>query len=51
VEADDDLLLDRVVKRDGEVVRDEMLIWKAREQDYFESQNVKGSAHIHMRGQ
>ncbi len=51
VEADDDLLLDRVVKRDGEVVRDEMLIWKAREQDYFESQNAKGSAHIHMRGQ
>ena len=51
VEADDDLLLDRVVERDGEVVRDEMLIWKARERSYFELHGVKQAAHIHMRGQ
>lgn len=51
VEADEDLLLDRVVERDGEVVRDEMLIWKTRESSYFELHDVKRSAHIHMRGQ
>lgn len=51
VEADEDLLLDRVVQRDGEVVRDEMLIWKARERDYFDLHNVKQAAHIHMQGQ
>ena len=51
VEADDDLLLDRVVQRDGEVVRDEMLIWKSRERSYFELHDVKQAAHIHMQGQ
>jgi uridine kinase len=51
VEADDDLLLDRVVQRDGEGVRDEMLIWKDRERAYFESNAVKNAAHIHLRGQ
>jgi uridine kinase len=51
VEADENLLLDRVVQRDGEGVRDEMLIWKAREQAYFELHEVKQSAQIHLRGQ
>ena len=51
VEADDDLLLDRVVQRDGEGVRDEMLIWKARERTYFELNDVKNSAQIHLLGQ
>jgi uridine kinase len=51
VEADENLLLDRVVERDGEVVRDEMLIWKARERTYFELHDVKRSAHFHFRGQ
>ena len=51
VEADDRLLLDRVVQRDGEVVRDEMLIWKSRERSYFELHDVKRAAQIHMQGQ
>lgn len=51
IEADENLLLDRVVERDGEVVRDEMLIWKARERSFFELHDVKRSAHIHLRGQ
>ena len=51
VEADENLLLDRVIERDGEVVRDEMMIWKARERTYFELHNVKRSSHIHMQGQ
>jgi uridine kinase len=51
VEADDDLLLDRVVQRDGEGVRDEMLIWKDREHSYFELHSVKNAAQIHLLGQ
>jgi uridine kinase len=51
VEADEDLLLDRVVQRDGEVVRNEMLIWKARERSYFDLHDVKRSAHMHLQGQ
>ena len=51
VEADENLLLDRVVQRDGEVVRNEMLIWKARERSYFDLHDVKRSAHIHLHGQ
>jgi uridine kinase len=51
VEADDDLLLDRVVQRDGEGVRHEMLIWKDRERTYFELNDVKNAANFHLRGQ
>lgn len=51
VEADEDLLLDRVVQRDGESIRDEMLIWKVREQTYFDSNEVKRAAHIQISGQ
>ena len=51
IEADEELLLDRVVQRDGEVVRDEMMIWKARERDYFELHQVKHAAHFHFVGQ
>ena len=51
VEADEHLLLDRVVERDGFTVRDEMLIWKVRERDYFELHGVKQAAQIHLRGQ
>jgi cytidylate kinase len=51
VEADEHLLLDRVVERDGLAIRDEMLIWKSREQAYFELHGVKEAAQIHLRGQ
>lgn len=51
VEAAEDLLLDRVIQRDGESIRDEMLIWKVREQNYFDSNDVKGSAHLQISGQ
>ena len=51
IEADEELLLDRVLQRDGEVIRDEMLIWKSREASYFELHNVKQSAMIHLSGQ
>jgi energy-coupling factor transporter ATP-binding protein EcfA2 len=51
IEADENLLLDRVVQRDGEVVRNEMLIWKARESSFFDLHDVKREAHIHMQGE
>jgi cytidylate kinase len=51
VEADEDLLLDRVVQRDGEAVRNEMLAWKTRERAYFELHNVRNAAQIHLQGQ
>ena len=51
IEADEELLLDRVVQRDGEEVRDEMMLWKTRERDYFELHQVKHVAHFHFIGQ
>ena len=51
IEADEELLLERVVKRDGESVRAEMLIWQEREKAYFELHEVKNSANLHLRGQ
>jgi hypothetical protein len=51
VEADDHLLLDRVVQRDGEAVRNEMLVWKARERAYFDLHDVRNAAQIHLQGQ
>lgn len=51
IEADEDLLLERVVTRDGESVRGEMLKWQAREKAYFELHAVKNCADLHCRGQ
>ena len=51
IEADENLLLERVVKRDGEAVRAEMLIWQERERAYFDFHEVKNSANLHLRGQ
>jgi len=51
IDADEELRLDRVLQRDGEVIRDEMLIWMSRETSYFELHDVKHSAMIHLSGQ
>ena len=51
IEAAEELLLDRVVHRDGEIVRDEMLIWKSKERSYFELHQVKESANFQLLGQ
>lgn len=51
VEADNEILLDRVVKRDGESIRDEMLNWKVCEQTYFDSNDVKQAANFQVIGQ
>ena len=44
VEGPADELLDRVLARDGEHIRDEMLKWRIREHEYFERESVKASA-------
>lgn len=44
VEGDSEVLLDRVLNRDGEHIRDEMLKWQVREREYFERENVRTSA-------
>lgn len=51
IEADEELRLERVVKRDGESVRAEMLIWQEREKAYFDLHAVKSSADLQFRGQ
>lgn len=51
VEADEELLLNRVVARDGEVVRAHMESWQLSEKLYFESQEVKKFADFNFRGE
>ena len=44
VEGEADVLLDRVLARDGEHIRDEMITWQVREQEYFAREDVKAHA-------
>ena len=46
VEAPDELLLDRVLNRDGEHLRDHMLIWQQDEWDYFEQHDIRGNSDV-----
>lgn len=50
IESDPEVLVDRVVARDGEQLRSEILRWQVREAEYFELHNVKNSADIQLRG-
>ncbi len=50
IEADQDLLLDRVLKRDGEEIRDEMLRWQLLEKAYFDEYSIKQNADLHLIG-
>ena len=51
IEADEELRLERVIARDGESIRAEMLIWQEREKAYFDLHEVKRFADLHFRGQ
>ena len=44
VEGEADVLLDRVLARDGEHIRDEMIKWQLREQEYFAREDVLAHA-------
>jgi len=50
IESDPDLLVDRVVARDGEELRSEIMRWQIREAEYFALHKVKENAQIRLRG-
>ena len=50
IEADEELLLDRVLKRDGEQIRSEMIQWQRDERKYFSEHSIRENADIHMVG-
>ena len=50
IEAEPESLLNRLVDRDGEHLRDELLRWQQHESTYFASHGVKQAAHLHIRG-
>lgn len=50
IESDPSLLVERVVERDGEQLRDEIAQWQERESQFHALHNVKESAHMQLRG-
>ena len=51
VEASSELLVERIVARDGEQVREEIGRWQKREADYFTKYNVKENSDLVIRGE
>jgi len=50
IESDPQSLVDRVLGRDGEYLRDDMLRWQLHESKYFAAHEVKQAADLHLRG-
>ncbi len=50
IEANSEILLNRVLKRDGESIRDNMLNWQKREKEYFSIQDTKNHCEIWIDG-
>ncbi|MEI6405726.1 MAG: AAA family ATPase [Actinomycetes bacterium] len=50
VEASSELLIERVVARDGEQVRDELIGWQKRESEFFAHHQVKENSEFLIRG-
>ena len=50
IEARSSVLMDRVVARDGEAVRAEMITWQAHEAFFFENYSVREQADVRLRG-
>ncbi len=50
IESEPELLVERVVERDGEQLRDDIVRWQNREAEYFNKHEVKASADVHLRG-
>ena len=46
----EELLLDRVLQRDGEHLREHMLAWQIAEREYFENFQIEANADIHLTG-
>jgi len=51
IESEPESLLSRLVDRDGEYLRDDLLRWQQHESEYFAAQGVKQAAHLHLRGE
>jgi len=50
IESDPQSLVSRVLDRDGEQLRDDILRWQLHESEYFAAQGVKQAADLHLRG-
>ena len=50
IESDPESLVDRVLNRDGEQLRDDLLRWQQHESRYFATHDVKKAADLHLRG-
>lgn len=50
IAANPNVVVERIVSRDGEAVRPELSEWQRRELAYFESQQIKQRAHLQLSG-
>jgi uridine kinase len=50
ISAPDELLLDRVLNRDGSHLRDQMLAWQVAEREYFTQFSIETNADVHLSG-
>lgn len=51
IEANPELLLERVIARDGEYVRADMETWQTHESFFFENYSVREQADVRLRGE
>lgn len=50
ISAPEEVLLDRVLNRDGRHLRDQMLAWQVAEREYFTRFGIEGDADVHLIG-
>lgn len=50
VEAQPALLLDRLIARDGQQMRDQLVAWQVHEAEYFDKLDVRSSVNLVVRG-
>lgn len=50
IDIDDQTGLNRVLHRDGDFLRDEMLVWQQRQSDHFEEENTRDRATLRLDG-
>ena len=50
IESDPELLVERVIARDGEQLRADLVRWQLHEAEFFKLHNVKESAQVKLRG-
>jgi uridine kinase len=50
ISAPEDMLLDRVLKRDGDHIREHMVEWQVAERKYFTQFQIEAHADVHLTG-